>query len=204
MPTNCDGITWLVRSFCLTAAGNLFLRLYKAPNNIWKIPWDPLTKFYSWPSLFSSHNKPFLVWSTDFPDCHKGSVASLCWSHPVVRRGCVQIIISNRRGNHANQYPACNYWIYCSLLRSLAFSEGDIHNYWSITRCHLKSPTLCSWEQQCYTGTVGIHWIRSHKEKIVLFVTRGKNVFSQRPGSGWFSSGKSNGVSLFSRFQDVR
>ena len=28
-------------------------------------------------------------------------------------------------GNHTGQYPACNYWNYCSVLLSWAFTEGE-------------------------------------------------------------------------------
>ena len=51
----------------------------------------------------------------------------------------MQVTISNQSGNHAKQYPAaCNYWKYCSVLRSWAFTEADVNNYWSVTRCRLK------------------------------------------------------------------
>ena len=65
----------------------------------------------------------------------------------------MQITIWNHSGDHANYYPACNYWKYCPALWSWAFPEGDVENYWSVTGCHLKSPALCSWEQQSYPGT---------------------------------------------------
>ena len=55
-------------------------------------------------------------------------------------------------GNYANQYPVCSYWIYCSFLGSWAFSEGDLENYWSVTRCHLKRFMPCSWKEQSYSG----------------------------------------------------
>ena len=55
-------------------------------------------------------------------------------------------------GNHANQYRASNYWKYCLIIRSWAFSEGDVGNYSSVTVCHLKIPAPYSWEQQSYSG----------------------------------------------------
>ena len=62
----------------------------------------------------------------------------------------MQIIIWKQSANDANYYPACNYK--CSILWSWAFAEGDVKNYWSVTGCHLKSPTLYSWEQQSNSG----------------------------------------------------
>ena len=47
--------------------------------------------------------------SVDIPNCPKSSVSHLCWSHSAVSCRCMQITISNQIGNHANQYPACNY-----------------------------------------------------------------------------------------------
>ena len=35
-----------------------------------------------------------------------------------------------------------------------AFLEGDVANYWSVTRRHPKSHTPCSWNQQSYQGTI--------------------------------------------------
>ena len=36
---------------------------------------------------------------------------------------CMQITLSNQIGNHANEYPACNYWKYCLVLCTWASSE---------------------------------------------------------------------------------
>ena len=58
-------------------------------------------------------------------------------------------------GNHANQYRASNYWKYCLIIRSWAFSEGEVGNYSSVTRCYLKIPAPYSWEQQSYSGVTG-------------------------------------------------
>ena len=48
----------------------------------------------------------------------------------------------------------------CSGLRSWAFSEGDDENYWSVTRCHLKSSMPCSCEQESYPGAARWGWGR--------------------------------------------
>ena len=36
----------------------------------------------------------------------------------------------------------------------LGFPEGNVKNYWNVTGCHLKCPTLCSWKQQSYPGVM--------------------------------------------------
>ena len=48
-------------------------------------------------------------------------------------------------GSHANQYPACNYWNYYSVLWSRAYSHTDVEHYWNITGCHFKSPAPGFW-----------------------------------------------------------
>ena len=74
----------------------------------------------------------------------------ICIDHSAISRHCMQITISNQSGNHTNQYSACNYWKYRSVLKSWVSSEGEVKNYWSVTRCRLKRHTLCSWEQHSY------------------------------------------------------
>ena len=95
----------------------------------------------------SLHSREF--W---FPQLPKGSVVYLCCSHSAKSRLCMQIT------SLANQHQACNYWKYCSVLRFGAFSEGNVENYWSVTRCQLNSPVPCSWGQQSlprgYVGTI--------------------------------------------------
>ena len=73
-----------------------------------------------------------------------------------ISRHGVQVTLSKHSDNHANQYPVCNYWKYCSVLRSWAFSKGDVKNYWSVTRCHLKISTSCMREQQSYLGATRV------------------------------------------------
>ena len=69
---------------------------------------DHVTKFMdhqhfcqSWPGFF--------LGSAYFSNCPKCCAAHLCLSHLFVSHRCMQITISNRRGNHANQYTAWNY-----------------------------------------------------------------------------------------------
>ena len=81
-----------------------------------------------------------------------------------------KITNSNLSDNHANQYPACIYRNNCSALRSRAFSEGDVENYWRVTRCHLKRPASCSWHQQFYRGDRwSIDCRRPHQRRLCPF-----------------------------------
>ena len=117
-------------------------------------------------SAFSPGNVGFL-------NCPKISVSPLCWSYLAMWPRALPITIINQVDNHANQWLACNYWTRCSILVPWAFLEGDVENYWSVTRCHLKSPTPCSWNQRSYPGAT---WAsRDHigimrKEQISLSV----------------------------------
>ena len=120
------GITILVPPVCLTAGGNLCQCQYKASNYIWRTSRD-----FSRPS-----NK--LVWST----------ITFVLSQSTIRLGSanfslVPMAVWHQSGSHANQYPACNHCV----LSSWSFSERDVENYWSCTRCHRKSSTSCLWEQ---------------------------------------------------------
>ena len=54
------------------------------------------------------------------------------------------VSIRNQSGNHVNQHIGSNHLIHCLIVRSRAFSGGDIDNYTSITRCHLKSLVPCA------------------------------------------------------------
>ena len=53
-------------------------------------------------SLFSRE-----VWLPQLP---QGSVSRLCWPNSAVSCRCMQSTVSGQIGNHAKQYPACNYW----------------------------------------------------------------------------------------------
>ena len=141
-------------SFSLTVGLSLGQCQYKVRKTIFKkkTSRDPLPKFYGRPSLFFQSRPAFLLESDVFPNCLKGNIVHLWWSHSVISCRCT---IVNRCGNTANQYPAYTYWKCCSVHRSWAFSEGDVKNCWSVTGCHLTSPTLYSWEQQHYLGAKG-------------------------------------------------
>ena len=66
--------------------------------------------------------------------------------------------------------------------RSLAFSDGDVESYRSVTKCHLIIPKSCSWKQQSYPWPT---WRRPHQKKTTPFsVSQGKRVFLQLPWSG--------------------
>ena len=64
-------------------------------------------------------------------------------------------------------YPSCKYWKYCSVLRSGSFSAGDVENYLNVTRCHLKSSTPYSRDQQFHPGATwaSIEDDHSHQKK---------------------------------------
>ena len=86
--------------------------------------------------------------------------------------------MSNPSGNHANQYPACNYGRYCLFLRPLSSSEGNVKNNWSVTSGHLKSHAPCSWEQQFAKRLFGIYWrVSQHKEDHALLRIMKRNSF---------------------------
>ena len=59
--------------------------------------------------IFLQSQSTVFLPSADFPNCPKSSVSHLFWSHSTVSCRCMPITISNQIGNHANQYPACNY-----------------------------------------------------------------------------------------------
>ena len=126
------------------------------------------------------------LWNADFTNCPKGSVAHLCWSHSAVSRCCMQISIWKHSANHDNYCPSCNYRKYCLVLWSWAFPEGDIENYWSVTECHLKSPTLCSWEQQSYPGAMWASIEDTHikEERVLLRILRWKSFLSHVHNQG--------------------
>ena len=77
-----------------------------------------ISKYLSWPfhELLWSITPFVLSWSAffpviaDFPNCPKGSVTHLRWSHSHVSRQRMQIAIGNQSGDHANHYSACNYF----------------------------------------------------------------------------------------------
>ena len=172
------GITRLVRSFCHSADGILFQRLYKAPNNIWKIPRDPLTKFYSWPSLFSSPRQPFLagvlisrtvakaVWwvCVDHIQLWDAAVCKLPYQTdvPIMPNNIRSVIIENIVRFSGLWLSQKEMW------RITGVSQGAI---WK------KSPTSCSWEQQCYTGATSASIEYDHIKRTVLFVSRSKKSF---------------------------
>ena len=127
---------------------------------------------------FSPTRLATLLGSGDFPNCLKGSVVHLCWSHSFLVRRSMQITISHQCGNHAaKQYLACSYWKYCFVVRSGGFTEGDVENSWNVTRYHLISCSPCLREQQVLPrGYADNYWRWSHQKKTVTFnVSRWKN-----------------------------
>ena len=118
-----SGITLLVLPFCLTAGENLYQCQYKAIDNIWKTSRGPLIKFYCRPSTAVLSRSAFFL----------GSAAVLQLFH--MQLGAFMLITFSCEpspnanyhpkpsGNHANQYPACNYWKYRSVLTSWSSKE---------------------------------------------------------------------------------
>ena len=122
------------------------------------------------------------------------------WSHSAVSRRCVQIIISNQSGNHANQYPYCNFWKYCSVPRSCSFSEWDVENYWIVARCHITVLRVFVRVAVSLLGYMGIYWRWSpQKKKVPPSVSWGERVFSQHPGSRWGWSGELDALCFSAR-----
>ena len=109
-----------------------------------------------------------------------------------VRRICVDRIrlwavisckLLNQSSNHVNQYLTCNHWKYCSVLRSSAFSEEDVENYWStyVSQGSIKKfYTVFVRAVVLPRGYVGICIRRSHQKKTVPFSVSwgGKNLLS--------------------------
>ena len=58
-----------------------------------KFLWLIITFVQFWWALFRG--------STDFPNCSKGIVSHLCWSHSVLSCSCMQITVFNQSGNYA-------------------------------------------------------------------------------------------------------
>ena len=105
---------------------------------------DPLTTVCSQPSLWSCSGKPFFsvvlislvvlrAMCCIFNDHIQLWVVNVC---KLPSQTEVIIIATNIR-------PVLIEHIFQFLLGSQAFSEWDVGNYWSVTRCHLKSPTSC-------------------------------------------------------------
>ena len=103
----------------------------------------------------SSVPMSFCTRSADFLNYPKGRVSHLCWSHAAVSCRCMQVTITNKSGNNAKQYPACNYWNYWSAPLQWAFSGGDVENYWSVKRCQV----LCRVRE---TSNL-IQWLHGHE-----------------------------------------
>ena len=102
----------------------------------------PFVQF--WPALTSD--------SADLPNCPKGSVLHLCWSHSALSWRCMHITILNQSRSHADQYPTCSPWNDGSVLRSWPFLYEGVENNWSVTMWHLKILAPCLWGQQSYPG----------------------------------------------------
>ena len=157
------------------------LTIYKRPL---ATPWE---RFMVADHFCSVPVKIFLGSAADLPICPHSSMLHLCWPHSAVPSRCIQITISNRISNHFNQYPACNYWKYRTVLGPWAFSDGDDGNYLSVTWRYLKkSYTLFVRLTVLPRGYAGIDWRRSHKKKTVPFsVSWGRAGFSQYQGPRW-------------------
>ena len=185
-----SGIALLAPPFCLSAGGNLC----QYPS-IWG-PWQ-YSEYLFWPSDIFSWSiitfvlflPAFFLGSADFPNCPKGRVAHLCWSHSAMSCLCMQITISNRCDNHANQYLPV---IIENIVRGYAFSEGDVENHWSVAKWHLNSQTPCSWESY-----LGATWTSIEDDHIKW------RVFLQLPGVGYSWFDELDIVSLSARSKDI-
>ena len=196
------GITLLVAPFCLKASGNLCqsqvnrwpLTMFKGLLATYKVLWSDITFVQFWSAFFPA--------SVDFTNCPKGSVAHMCWSHSAVSHCCMQITIWKHSANHVNYYTAFNYTKWYSVLWSWAFPEGELLG---VLGCHLKSLTLCSWEQESYPGAI---WAYIEDNHIKRRPCPSKHLEVEEfslscPGSGWSWSGELNAVSLSAWSKDV-
>ena len=107
----------------------IYANLNRSPPTIYKRPLATLWLSF----MVDYHICPVSVSlcprGSDFSNCTKGRVVSdLCCSHSSGSCRFVQISILNKRSNHSNQYPACNYWNYCSACQEIFFSYRDIEN----------------------------------------------------------------------------
>ena len=93
-----------------------------------------------------------------FSNCSESSLAHLCWTQLWAVVVCKWF--QNQSCIYVIQYPACNYWKYCSVLMFWDFSEGEAENYWSVTRCHLKV-LRCVHESSSFTEELHGHRLRT-------------------------------------------
>ena len=149
------------------------LILIGAPWQYIKDPSRPPDKVWWSTITFAQSQSDFFLGSVDFP--------------------------SSQTGDHANQYPVCNFWKYRLVLDLCDFSQWYVEIYWSVSRCDLKSPMLCSWDQCFYPG----HGQRVHRLKMItsnvtmsFSVIWWETAFSQCPGSGWSWSGELDALSF--------
>ena len=131
-----------------------------------------LAKIYGRPSLLSSPGQPPFTGLLISSIAPKGSVAHFCWSHSAVSCCFMQITIWNQSGNRVNHYPAC--------------------------KCNLKSLTLCSWEQQSYSGATWTSIEDNHIKRWSFPSTHleAEEFFLSCPESGWIWSGELDALSL--------
>ena len=191
------GIALLMPPLCLTAGGNLWQYHHKALG-IHKRPLvTPLTNFMVDHHLCAIPVSllPRECWYPQLPQRQCGTFAWITFS-------CEPSLYANGHLKPKRQscQPISSLQLLrcCSVLMSWVFSEGDVENYWSATRCHLKSPAPHLWAVVLSKGSVGIYWRRLHQKKTLSFsVSSGERVSSQHSGSGW------NAVSLSTRPYDV-
>ena len=122
--------------FCLVTSGNVCQSVQKLPDKICKISRDNLIQFYSRPSHVSCPDQPILQ-ECGFPHMRQRQ----CVAFVSITFSCDLSLYLNyhvkQSGNHANQYPACNYWNDCLVFRSWAFSEAFLNGwYWELLECH--------------------------------------------------------------------
>ena len=74
-----------------------------------------------------------------------------------------------------------NTWTHSSVVKSCAFSKGDIENYMSITRRHLEIPTLCSWDYQPYPEATWPCPSPNHEGSQVFLSIQDQRSYSGKP-----------------------
>ena len=154
----------------------IYVSINIGPLRIFKDLFRPPDKFHDQPPLVSSPGQsPFArVLISPIAPIQCGAFVWITFKwEPLL---CTNYHL-NPKWRSCQPIYGCNCWKYCSIW---AFSEGDVQNYSGVTRCHLNSDTLCSWEQWSYpemTWTL-LKTIKAKENRAFLRIIRRKSVLT--------------------------
>ena len=142
------GITLLVPPFCLTAGRNPCQCQYEA----FTISTRPLVLL--WQTLMDDHHfcpvqVSLLSREGWFPHLLRSQYGAFVLISSSCGRHYMQITIPSQSVNHANQYPACNYWKLLFASQAMGFLSGRCGE---LLECHKVPYKLvpCLWGQRTY------------------------------------------------------